>query len=172
MDDGLCGMDVAMAGAYGHAMTGNPLMTVAAAVLVVACVGGPGPDHYAAALDRLAIPPDWDLAKTEVRAPDAEIPCDPSVNAGCPAAVRYYLVDTTAIEAYRMAKQAVTNAGYETRREFDAEACDAPPSAPACAFFAAKDAVQVIVNIYDKGTDDGTGVAQTDRVNVRITAQP
>ena len=118
------------------------------------------------------IPSTWELAKTEVRDPNGDVHCDPSVNAGCPAVVRYYLVDTTAIEAYRMAKQAVTDAGYGMQREFDAEACDAPPSAPACALFAAKDAVQVIVNIYDKGTDDGTGVAQTDRVSVRITAQP
>ena len=147
-------------------------MAVGVLLLVVACLGGPGPDHYAAALDKLRIPSTWELAKTEVRGPDGDAGCDPRVNAGCPAVVRYYQVDATAVEAYRMAKQAITDAGYGIQREFDAEACDAPPSAPACAFFAAGDAMQMIVNIYDKGQDDGTGLAQADRVGVRITAQP
>ena len=147
-------------------------MTLTVALLLWGCSGGPGAEQYAAILDGLAIPSTWELAKSEVRGPNGGVRCDPVVNAGCPAAVRYYVVTLAATEAYRTAKQVVVDAGYGIQREFDAERCDAPPSAPACGFFAAKDAVQIIANIYDKGKDDGSGVAQTDRVSVRITAQP
>ena len=149
---------------------GDPILAVAVALLVMACAGGPGPSHYAAVLDELAIPSDWELAKTEVRGPDGDVRCDPLVNAGCPAVVRYYLVDAAPIEVYVIAKKTVIDAGYEIQREFDSEACDAPPNAPACALFAAKEADQIIVNIYNMGQDDDTGVAQANRVTVRMTA--
>ena len=139
-----------------------------AAFVVVGC--GPPPAHYAAVLDEIALPSSWELAKTEVRAPDGDVDCDPIVNAGCPAVVRYYLVDPVPLVAYAAARAAVTEAGFGLEREFDAEACDAPPSAPACAFFAARGDDRIIVNVYRSGDDDGTGVAQPDRSTVRVTA--
>lgn len=149
---------------------GNPILAVALALLVMACAGGPGPSHYAAVLDELAIPSDWELAKTEVRGPDGDVRCDPLVNAGCPAVVRYYLVDATPIEVFAAAKEAAMGAGFEVQEEFD-PACNAPPSVPACRFIAARDADHIVVNVYGPGKDDGTGVGQANRVTVRMTAE-
>ncbi len=145
------------------------LLAVAAVVLVAACTG-PEPAHYAAILDELTIPSDWELAKTQVRGPDGDQKCDPLVNAGCPGVIRYYLVDGLPVDAYRSVQDAVIEAGFVIDREFDPLACDAPPSAPACGFFASREADRLTVNIYNRGQDDGTGVGEANHLTVRMTA--
>ena len=145
------------------------ILAVAAVVLVGACTG-PGPAHYAAVLDELTIPSGWELAKTQVRAKDGDQHCDPLVNAGCPGVIRYYLVEGLPVDVYKPARNAVIDAGFAIDREFDPEACDAPPSAPACGFFASRDGDRIEINLYNPGHDDGIGVGASNRSMVRVTA--
>ncbi len=126
------------------------LLAVASVVIVTACTG-PGPAHFAAILDELTIPSGWELARTQVRGPDGDQNCDPLVNAGCPGVVRYYLADGQPVDVYRSARDAVIEAGFAIDREFDPEACDAPPSAPACGFFASRDADRIRINVHAPG---------------------
>lgn len=148
---------------------GTRILLLASAFLVAACTG-PGAAHYVAVLDELTIPSGWELAKTQVRGPDGDQHCDPLVNAGCPAVVRYYLVDGLPVDVSKAARAAVIETGFAIDREFDSGACDAPPSAPACAFFASRSDDRIVVNIYNPGHDDGTGVGEANRSTVRITA--
>ena len=82
-----------------------------------------------------------------MRGPDGDQKCDPLVNAGCPGVIRYYLVDGLPVNVYKAARDAVIGAGFVIDREFDPEACDAPPSAPACGFFASRDSDRIRVNV-------------------------
>jgi hypothetical protein len=152
-----------------RSMRGKWFLAMVVAAVVVGC--GPGAAHYATVLDELAFPTAWELARTQVRDEGGEVNCSHVVSPGCPAVVRFYLVDARASDIYAEAKQVVTTAGYSINDEFY-PACDAPPSGPACTFYALKDADQITVDVYNAGGggDDGLGFARQDRSTVRVMA--
>ena len=77
---------------------------VATVLLLGACYGGPGVDHYVGLLDTLEIPADWELVATERRGPGEEFQCEPFFTSTCPGAARWYALSgdlTDALESSR-----------------------------------------------------------------------
>jgi hypothetical protein len=103
---------------------------LAAALLVSACYTGSGADRMAAILDELAFPNGWELVKTEVRAPDGDIHCQPGAGvADCPSVIRRYLVDAAPADVFAEAKPMVEAAvlrhrlGGEPRMRWQTQRC-------------------------------------------------
>lgn len=141
----------------------------AAAFVVVAGCSGPTASHYQAVLDEMNVPAGWELARETVKTPDGPNACA-SLLPGCPSVTRYYLVAGTPAAAYPAAKQLITEGGFTVDQEFD-PACDAPPSAAACAIRASRGDEGLLVSLYNPGDDfDNIGVAVPDRSLVRIIA--
>jgi hypothetical protein len=76
----------------------------------------PDAAHYEAVIDGLAIPTDWELARTIVKAPGGLDDCAP-IFPGCPSVARYYLVPGKPVGTYPVAKQILTGAGFEIEQE-------------------------------------------------------
>ena len=107
--------------------------------------GGPGAAHYEAVIDGLALPDEWELARTVIYAPDGDVKCDPSPFTDCPYAIRYFVTAEAPAEAYQAALVAVRGAGLEVSQEFD-PSCN-PQSQVPCGFAANRGADQMNVAI-------------------------
>lgn len=136
---------------------------------MLACYTGPGIDHFTTVLDRLAIPEGWELVKSEVRGPDGDVRCQPGPGvSACPAVTRYFLVADDPVAALAQAKTVAAEAGLGIDDEFF-QACDGPPSGPACSLHTAAEDAHVRFTIYAPGTDLGLGrdVGQSTTVLVK-----
>jgi hypothetical protein len=152
-------------------MRGTAVLTAAVALLVVACYTGPGGDRMATILDELAIPDGWELVKTEVKAPDGDVHCQPGAGvAECPSVSRRYLVNAAPPDVYAEARPMIEAAGFAIEHEGN-PACDAT-SAPACMLLSSTDAIHVVVFIYNPGHDFGPEDTSPDRATVIVRAEP
>lgn len=146
----------------------GPLL--AAAVLFAGCYTGPGVDHYAAILDELAVPGGWNLVRTEVRAPDAEISCDPFFGGSCPSVTRFYLAEGEPLALYEAAQGAVTAAGFRIDRELIAS-CDGSPTGPSCSFESMRDQDQIRISIFRSAGDAGLDNVPASAAAIVLTAE-
>jgi hypothetical protein len=146
------------------------LLLFLVAVVVVAC--GPDAAHYEAVLDELHVPDAWQLARTTVEAPGADIDCTPLWGTGaCQSVARYYLVAAKPVDAYPGAKQMLSAAGFVL--DYDSgPACDLTPGGPACELSGvrASDAIRISINNSGEGAS-GLGIAEQDRIVVEVTAE-
>lgn len=137
----------------------NCLLLVA--VVVGACSDG---RPYVAALDSLAIPPTWEVAKTVVGS-------GMSFCATCPHVSRYYLGSGEMPIVLIEAEQAIREAGYTDVQTFNPN-CDANTNGALCSITARSDQVLLIAGVYAPGDDvDHLGLARAGVPMVRITAQ-
>jgi hypothetical protein len=140
-----------------------PVLILAVAVTVAACYTGPDASHFAAILDALTAPPQWELVKSEVRGPDGDVRCNPGIGvSNCPSASKEFLVDAEPLEAYREAKATVEGGGFRISDEFT-PACDGRDGAD-CAFVAIRGEDRVRVHVYASSEaigipDDGNRTA-------------
>jgi hypothetical protein len=153
---------------------------VAALLCVGACRAGPGPDHYAAVLDGLGVPPAWALVHTTVQSqtgPDHAV--DPSrsqddigcFEGTCPAVTRFYLVGVPASGVLAAARDLLTAAGF-TIGHSAGPACDIPPGGLACGVEGTRGTDYVEVTIYKPGTTaSGIGSGEPSKVVVTLTAR-
>jgi hypothetical protein len=132
------------------------------AVILVAC-NSPGVAHYTAALDAMATPGGWSIAKTTVN------DCVDTIVTDCPVVIRYYVTDTTRRNAYREAQSAVADADFTIEREFN-RSCDDPDGF--CAFVSSRDGDEISVNVFDRGRSDDVELNSLDRVTVRAISRP
>ena len=147
-------------------MSGTAVLTAA-----VACYTGPGADRMAAILEELAIPVGWELVKTEVKAPDGDVHCQPGAGVGeCPSVSRTYLVKAPPPDVYAEARPMIVAAGFAIEHEGNPE-CDAT-SAPACMLLSRTDAIHVVVFVYNPGHDFGPEETSSDRTTVIVRAEP
>ena len=116
------------------------------------CYTGPDADHFVAIVEELDVPADWQLAKSVVRGPDEDDPCDPFFTITCPGAVRSFLVDGDPADAYAQAKEVVTAAGFVITEEFR-EDC----SGASCSFFSSRAGDQLSVWVYHSGAAANLG---------------
>jgi hypothetical protein len=135
-----------------------------------ACYTGPDANHFAAVLDDLLVPAEWHLTKTEIRAPDGGVRCDPVVVPSCPAVTKIYLVVAEPLAAFLVAERMVSDAGFIVEREL-IPTCDGPPTGPSCSFESKRDADRVRVTVYQSTHDAGLDNAPAGRIAVLVTAE-
>jgi hypothetical protein len=140
------------------------------ALLSSACYTGPDAKHFAAVLDDLAVPGEWDLTKSEIRAPDGDVRCDPVAVSSCPAVTKTYLVEAEPLAAFQVAERMVSDAGFNVGREF-IPTCDGPPTGPSCSFESKRDADRVRVTVYRSTHDAGLDNAPPGRIAVLVSAE-
>jgi len=144
-------------------------LVLASALALAGCYTGPGPEHFVAIVDELDVPAGWEWAKSEVRGPDEDDPCDPYFSITCPSAIRSFLVNSDTADAYAQAKDVVSAAGFAITEELLPD-CTGAPSGSACSFFASRDGDQLTVSVYHSGADAGLGDGVPGVAAVWITA--
>jgi hypothetical protein len=150
---------------------GTLVLSVAMAIFAMACYTGPSAEHFEAVLNRLEIPDAWELVKSEVRSPDGDVQCQPGIGvASCPAVTRFYVVARSAVDALAQSKTVAADAGLETEDEFF-QACDGPPSGPACSLQTVAEDARVRFTIYEPGRDLGLGLDVSDATTVLVKAE-
>jgi hypothetical protein len=154
----------------GASWRGALACIVACVVLLGACYGGPGTDHYVGLLDELAIPADWEFVATERRGPGEEFQCEPLWNSTCPGAGRWYALSGDARAALEAVRDMVERSGYMVSEVLYPD-CDAPPSGSACNLFAVRGADRFAVSISPRGRNTGLDNAPDADVIIEVTAQ-
>jgi hypothetical protein len=139
------------------------------ATVVAGCYLGPGPDHYAAILDELAVPAGWQLLETRLRGPGQEEGCDPMLAADCPSATRWFLVGVEPAPALDAATSVIERARFQVARTLF-PACDGAPTGPACGLESRRASDVLWVKVYPPGRTTGLD-ADVDGTTVAFTAQ-
>ncbi len=151
-------------------MRRTPILVIVVAMVVAGCFAGPGADHYAAVLDKLGIPADWELVRAAAREPGGEFECDTFINPDCPSVIRYYLAPGMAVEAFPTVKRILIDAGFTVDQEV-IPACDARPSSPACFMTGSSAGDRVYVSLFNPGYDvEGLGLDQAGRSLILASA--
>jgi hypothetical protein len=132
------------------------------------CYTGPSADHFEAVLDELAIPKDWDLAKSDRQGPDEEVTCDPFVSTGCPHAIRFYLTGGDIHEAYSQATDIVTRAGFGI--EGGAACLSGSSTGPGCGFIAERSGDMLDIQVLSSPGEAGLGNELPTAVTVMVLA--
>jgi hypothetical protein len=145
------------------------LALIAVALSVGACYTGPGIDHFAAVLNELAVPADWELVRTETRGSDGDFVCDPIVVSNCPAVTRTYVVDADPRAALNQAEGFVEAAGFELAQELIPD-CEGTPSGPACSVFSSRNNDRVLVSVFRSTSDAGIKDAPIEGTTVQVVA--
>lgn len=146
---------------YGPGFRRRAIWLLAVLLVLVGCSDA---RQYEAALDALAFPPSWEIAKTVV-APSTDF-C-----ASCPRVSRYYLAEGEMPAVLKQAEESVHQAGYTDVQTSDPN-CDRNSNGAVCSITARSDRVLLIVAVYRPGDDvDGLGLARDAISLIRITAQ-
>lgn len=147
------------------------LVPIAVVFIVLGCTSV-DPARYVAILDELAVPTTWELAQTRVVTPDTDPGCS-SLMGSCPRAIQYFLSDVAGADAYADAMEMLSGSGFEVELEISPGCDEDPHRTPACGIFATRGSDLVQVSLFNPGEDpDNVGVAETDRMQIRLVAEP
>jgi hypothetical protein len=139
------------------------------ALLLAGCAGDVGP--YLGAVDGLALPPSWQVAKTLTRGNGGESGCVQFADPMCPSAIRYYNSAGALPDLYQEARSAGVASGVGSIEDV-APNCDLITNGARCVIIATRDAVQIEFYFFPDGQDvDAIGVAISGLPTVRVIAE-
>ena len=141
-------------------------MLLTLVLLVSACGGDPAPMQ--SAIDGLALPSSWQIAKAVVRGGSS--PCLDVADAYCPSVTRYYTVDGDLPDLFNEARRALLEGGFGQPSELFPN-CDAPSTnGGLCSISGSRGDLRIRVNLYPPGRNAGVpDVAVPGQATVRIT---
>jgi hypothetical protein len=151
--------------------------------LILACGSGADQAHYAALLDKIVIPSEWQLVHTTTQRPGGpdhevsadrtsdDIDCAPLV-VSCPAVIRSYLAPGTPIALLPVAKKILTDAGYSIDQVIGPN-CEGRAGGAACSIESLEGTDHISVYIYNPGdAPQDFGVSRPDHFIVVLSAEP
>jgi hypothetical protein len=167
-------------GTYKRVVTVVVVAVVLGGVLL-GC-GGPDVSRYQGLLDKMAIPPAWQLVHTTIQrpgGPDHEVSASRLTDdtdcsrlaLSCPAVIRSYLAPGTPSELLPVAQKMFADAGYSIDEVIRPD-CDGGSSG-ACVLVSIQGTDRIAIHFYDPGDDlQGLGVARPDHSILVLSAEP
>jgi hypothetical protein len=148
-------------------MRGMRALVVLLVLLVSGCGGDPAP--FQSAVDGLAFPSTWEVAKTVVKGGSSG--CMAVANPYCPSVTRYFTVTGDLPDLFQSAKRAIVADGFGNLEE-SFPTCDLDTNGAPCSITATKGDLRIEVNLYRPGDDvDSLGISKPDHATVRIVVR-